>query len=329
MSLSDVRRIRAPGASLRGRVRRRPRSAAGANAALRLGRRDRRILLCFIAPALGWLAFAQAYPLGYSLYLSFERWSLTTSESPQGFAGWSNFTSTLGDPQFLHALRLSVLFMASVPIELAIGFVLALCTIGETRRIRVARTVLLIPMVIAPIAVGTMWRLLLDSHAGVVDILLRAVHLPAPDWLGGQSSAVVAVIGTDVWEWVPFSMIIYTAAMSGISQELLESANVDGASRWQIARQIILPLTLPATLLICVFRLIDAFLVIDIVYSLTFGGPGFATNTATLWVYNHGLRYFDISQAAAASWLLLAICVVIAAVVLRFKQQAERRIGGG
>lgn len=286
------------------------------------------MLIAFVAPALGWLAFAQGYPLLYSLYLAFERWSLTTSDSPQGFAGLSNFTEVLTDPQFLGALRLSALFLLSVPVELAIGFLLALCTVGESRRMRLTRTVLLIPMVIAPIAVGTMWRLLLDSNSGLVDILLRGAGLPGPDWLGGQNSAVVSVIGTDVWEWVPFAVIIYTAAISGIDQDLLASSQIDGASRWQVVRHILLPLTLPATLLICVFRFIDAFLVIDIVYSLTFGGPGFATSTSTLWIYDHGLRYFDISEAAAGSWLLLVICVVIAAVVLRLKSRVERGIAG-
>lgn len=318
----------APQPAVLERARTRRRARGRASAALRIGRRDRLILIGFIVPALVWLSVAQGYPLLYSLYLSFQHWSLTTSDTPQGFAGLSNFTAVLRDPQFLRTVRLSALFMLSVPVELVIGFVLALCTIGESRRMRLARTLLLVPMVIAPIAVGTMWRLLLDSNSGLVDLLLRGVGLSGPDWLGNQSNAVFAVIGTDIWEWVPFAMIIYTAAINGIDQDLLASGQIDGASRWQTVRHILLPLTLPATLLICVFRLIDAFLVIDVVYSLTFGGPGFATNTSTLWIYNHGLRYFDISEAAAGSWLLLTVCVVIAAVVLRLKTRVERGIAG-
>lgn len=293
-----------------------------------VGRRDRLLLAAGVLPAVAWLGFAQGYPLVYSLILSFQRWSLASSDVPQGFAGLSNYMAALDDPTFRQALRLSALVLASVPIELAVGFLLAYFTIGERRRLRVTRTLLIIPMVIAPIAVGTMFRLLLTPSSGLVDIVLQAAGLPAPDWLGGQSTAVVAVIVTDIWEWVPFAMIVYTAAMSGIDQDLIAASRVDGASSWKVMRHVIGPLTLPATFLICLFRLIDAFLIIDVIYSLTYGGPGFATNSATLWVFNHGLKYFDISEAAAASWLLLLICLVLAVVVLRLKTRAERAISG-
>jgi multiple sugar transport system permease protein len=296
--------------------------------AARLSGRERLFLLTAVLPAVAWLAFAQGYPLLYSLYLSVRNWSLADSASPQGFAGLGNFTAVLSDPQFVHGLQLSTIFLASVVVELVIGFVLAYYTIGESRRIRLTRTLLIIPMVIAPIAVGSIWRLLLDPNSGLVDMITSHLGLGRIDWLGGPHSAVLAIVGIDVWEWVPFSMIIYSAAISGIDQSLIESARVDGASAWQTVRSIIVPMVLPATLLICVFRLIDAFLVIDVVYSLTYGGPGFSTTTSTLWVYNHGLKYFDISQAAAASWILLVICVALAALVLALKSRVERWITG-
>ena len=294
---------------------------------LRLGGHDRVVLIAFVTPAAIWLLAVQGYPLAYSLYLSFTHWSLAESDSPQGFASLGNYFQVLHDPQFLSSLRLSFLFVLSVPIELCVGFVLAICTTGEGKGMRGLRTVLLIPMVVAPIAVGAMWRLLLDSQSGLVDMLLRGLGLPAPDWLAGQSTSVMAVVGVDVWEWMAFSMIIYIAAMNGLDQGVLESARVDGATKWQTIRYLIVPMTKPATLLICVFRVIDAFLVIDIVYSLTYGGPGFSTNTATFWIYNQGLKYYNISTAAAASWILLVIALAMAVLILRAKDRAERRIG--
>jgi multiple sugar transport system permease protein len=292
-------------------------------------RRERLVLIALILPALGWLAFAQGYPLLYSLYLSFMDWSLANSPTPQGFAGLSNFTSVLSDERFQGALKLSALFMAKVPIELAIGFALALFTLGQTLWHRGVRTLLLIPMLIAPIAVGSMWRLLLNSRSGLVNNLLNTFGLPAPNWLGEPTTAALAVIWGDTWEWIPFSMIIYVAALSGLDQSLLESAQVEGASRWQVTRHILIPLTLPATLLILVFRLIDAFIVIDIVYSLTYGGPGFATETASLYVFKQGLQYFNISQATAGSWLLLVISFVVAGMVLALKNRVDRAVARG
>lgn len=289
-------------------------------------RRDRLVLIALIVPALAWLVFAQGYPLLYSLYLSFVSWSPGASLGSQSFVGVSNFASVLGDERFQYALKLSAVFLAKVPIELAMGFVIALFTLGQTVWLRGVRTLLLLPMLIAPIAVGSMWRLLLNSDSGLVNNLLGTVGLPTPNWLGEQTTAVLAVLWGDTWEWIPFSIIIYVAAMSGLDQTLLASAQVDGASRWQVIRYIIFPLTLPATLLILVFRSIDAFITIDIVYSLTFGGPGFATETASLYIFKQGLRYFDISQAAAGSWVMLIIAIVIATVVISLKSRADRAV---
>jgi len=287
-------------------------------------RRDTLVLVALIVPAVAWLVFAQGYPLLYSLVLSFFNWSPGTGLGD--FAGLSNFASILGDERFQGALKLSVLFLAKVPIELAIGFALALFILGQTAWRRGVRTLLLLPMLIAPIAVGSMWRLLLSSDSGLVNALLGTVGLPTPNWIGEQTTAVVAALWADSWEWIPFSIIIYVAALSGLDQTLLASAEVDGASQWQVLRYVIFPMTLPATLLILVFRSIDAFITIDIVYSLTFGGPGFATETGSLYIFKQGLRYFDISQAAAGSWVMLGMALVIATIVLKLKGQADRAV---
>jgi multiple sugar transport system permease protein len=281
-----------------------------------------------LVPALAWLAFSQGYPLVYSLFVSFQNWSLASSDTPQGFIGFGNYLRVASDPQFQHGLLLSGFFVGSVAIELVLGFALAYCSLGERRSLQLFRTLLIIPMVIAPIAVGTLWRLLLDANSGLVNAVLGAVGLHGADWLGNQSSAIVSVIAVDVWEWIPFSMIIYTAAMSGIDPALLESARLDGASPWRIIRHLLIPMLLPATLMICVFRVIDAFLVIDVVFSMTYGGPGFSTTTATLWTYNSGLKYFNMGEASAASWLMLAVCLIIATALLGLRSRAERRSAG-
>jgi multiple sugar transport system permease protein len=289
---------------------------------------ERVFLIGGLVPALAWLAFSQGYPLVYSLFVSFQNWSLASSDTPQGFIGLGNYFRVAADPQFQHGLLLSCFFVGGVVIELVLGFALAYCSLGERRSLQLIRTLLIIPMVIAPIAVGTLWRLLLDANSGLVNSLLSTVGLHGADWLGNQSSAIISVIAVDVWEWIPFSMIIYTAAMSGIDPALLESARLDGASPWRIIRHLLIPMLLPATLMICVFRVIDAFLVIDVVFSMTYGGPGFSTTTATLWTYNSGLKYFNMGEASAASWLMLVLCLVIATVLLGLRSRAERTSAG-
>jgi multiple sugar transport system permease protein len=319
MALSVVARTELGGgrrATVRARRRRRH-SAVGHR------RRDRLTLLCLLAPAVLWLGLVQGYPLLNSLWVSFQDWSLAESTSPSGFTGLANYRKVLADPVFLHSLRLSAFVALSVPLQLALGFALAYFTLGESRLTRVARTALMVPMVIAPIAVGAIWRLVLDG-SGPVNLILSGLGVDPVNWLGQPTTAQLAVIAIDVWEWVPFAMVIYVAALGSVSPELIGSARVDGASRWQIVRHVLLPLTLPATVLILIFRLIDAFLIIDVVYSLTGGGPGDSTDTATLYLYNQGLKYFNISQAAAGSWIITVICGVIAVALFKLRGRAER-----
>lgn len=287
-------------------------------------RRDRFLLVLAVVPAVAWLGFAQGYPLFYSLWLSFQNWSLSFSPTSQGFAGLANFRAVLNDPVFHHSVAMTLLVMASVPVEMAIGLGLAYYSLGESRWLRFTRTIMLLPMVIAPIAVGAMWRLLLTPNSGLIDSMLHGFGLPQLNWLGEPNLAKISVLAIDIWEWVPFSIIIYTAALSHIDQDLLGAAAVDGASRSQTLRHVIWPLVAPSSVLIAIFRLVDALLVIDVVYSLTEGGPGFSTYTVTLWVYDQGLHYFNLGEAAAASWLLLVVALLIALTLLRLRSRMQR-----
>lgn len=301
------------------RRRRRPRRSH-----VLLSRRDRVLLVLAVVPTVAWLGFAQGYPLFYSLWLAFQNWSLAFSPTSQGFAGLGNFREVLSDPVFHHSVVMTLLVMGSVPVEMGIGFMLAYYSVGESRRLRFVRTTLLLPMVIAPIAVGAMWRLLLTPNSGLVDSVLHGLGMSQLDWLGQPNLARISVLAIDVWEWVPFSVIIYTAALNHVDQDLLGAAAVDGASRSQALRHIIWPLVAPSSVLIAIFRLVDALLVIDVVYSLTEGGPGFSTYTVTLWVYDQGLHYFNLGEAAAASWLLLAVSLAIALTLLRLRSRMQR-----
>lgn len=310
------------------RTRTRRRNRRGRVTGVRASRRDRVLLWLAVVPAIAILGFAQAYPLLYSLWVSFQHWSLSESLTSQGFVGLANYTDLFASPDFLSALRLSAIFLCTVPVELAIGFLLAYFTQGDGLRMRVVRTVLIIPMIVAPIAVGTMFRLLLDPQSGFLVLAMHAVGLPDVNWLGSQNPALVTVLGADIWEWVPFSMILYTAALTGLDQNLIEAAHLDGASSLQVIRRVIWPLMLPTSAVIGVFRVIDAFLVVDVIVSLTNGGPGTATQTSALWIFYKAIQFFDLSQAAAGSWLILVICLLMAFAVLRLRGLAHRRLRG-
>ena len=306
----------------------RPGRRAAVTAGVRLGGRDRALLVLAVLPAVAILVVAQAYPLGYSFYVSLQDWSLTQSIEPQGFVGLDNYVGVVQDPDFRHALLLSLMFLCTVPVELVLGLSLAYFTQGEGLSIRTVRTVLIFPMVLAPIAVGTIFRLLLDPQSGFLTLMMRAVGLPDINWLGSAQPAVISVLVADIWQWMPFSMIIYAAALTTIDANLIEAARLDRASSWQVVRHVLIPMVVPATVIICVFRVVDAFLTIDVVFSMTGGGPGTATQTSSLWIFDQGLSYFNVSQAAAASWIIVAICLGMAFTVLRVGRSAEHRLRG-
>jgi ABC-type sugar transport system permease subunit len=287
---------------------------------------EKGMLILFLIPALIVLLLVQGYPLAYSGYFSLVDWTLAKSPTPGGFVGLANYSKAFSDSVFVGAIQTTVTFaLAATFFEMLIGFFLAYLTVGERRLLQISRTILIMPMVVAPVAVGTLWRMMFSARAGLINYGLSLVGITGPDWLGNPAVALTALIIIDVWEWSPFVMIIYVAALSSLPAEPFRAAAVDGASRWQIFRYITLPLLLPVTILVLMFRLIDTLLTLDIVYTTTYGGPGFKTHTLSFWIYQQGLRYFNISYAAATSWILLIACLLIATGFLIWRGKVSAR----
>lgn len=285
-------------------------------------------LALLLLPGLLVLIAAQFYPLAWSAWISFVDWSLASSPTPRGFAGLANYLRALGDPVMREAAVTTITFaLGTAALQMTAGFVLAWLTVGESRSMRVARTLLILPMVIAPVAVGTIWRMMLSARVGVINRMLALLGLPGQDWLGNPTLALASLIFIDAWEWIPFVTVIYAAALAALPQAPLAAAEVDGATPWQRFRFVVWPMLLPITVLIGMFRLIDALLTLDVVFTTTFGGPGFSTYTVTFWIYQQALRYFNIGYAAASSWLLLIACMVVAAAMLAWRARVSRWVG--
>ena len=283
------------------------------------------VLLAFLLPALALLVFAQFYPLVYSAIVSFYDWTLSRSPLPGGFVGLANYEKAIADHVFVGSIAMTVVFaISSTLLQMSLGLGLALLTVGESLALKLGRTLLMLPMVVAPVAVGTIWRMLLSARVGPVNKLLASLGIDGPNWLGDPTWAVVSLILIDAWEWLPFVTIIYIAALTSLPGEVLKAASVDGASRWQIFAAVVWPMLLPVTVLVAMFRLIDSLLTLDLVFTTTFGGPGFATHTLSFWIYQQGLRYFNISYAAATSWLLLIACMIVAGVFLLWRRRLMR-----
>jgi multiple sugar transport system permease protein len=286
---------------------------------------DRVILCGMLVPAVLLIALTQMWPLAMSAWISLHDWTLSRSPVMGGFVGLSNYGRVLADDQFTGSLGFTVaMAVGSSALSLAAGLGLALLTVGEDWRLRATRALLLFPMVVAPIAVGTIWRMILAARVGTLNQALAAIGVDGPNWLGDPRLAQVSLAVIDAWQWTPFIMIVMAAALVSLPQDVLSAAQIDGARRWTVFRRIVLPMILPVFLLAAMFRFVDALITLDIVFTTTGGGPGFATQTLSFWIYQQGLRYFNISTAAAASWIMLVLCMIVAALFLAWRNRVAR-----
>ncbi len=285
-------------------------------------RHDLPWLIIFVIPAFVIVVAVQFYPLAYSAYLSVQDWTLTESQTTKGFVGLDNFVKELSDDTFRRAVRNSALITGgALVLQMSLGICLAYLTMGSSWRMRAVRTLLILPMVIAPVAAGTLWRILLNSRAGLVNHLLSMIGIKGPEWLATPDWAIVSVILLDTWQWTPFVLLVVGAAIASIPGDLLEVAAIDGASRWKTFLYIELPLLMPLLLLTFVFRMLESLLSLDSIYSLTFGGPGYSTYTLTYYIYTLGLRSFNFGAAAASSWIFMVFASISIALVFWYQRK--------
>jgi multiple sugar transport system permease protein len=281
------------------------------------GRRKRWLLLAPMVPGLLLLVGLSIYPTVYSLVISFYRWNLN---DPLGkrWGGWHNFDLLLHDGAFWHSVRVTMEFVvASAVIELGLGLGLALLFFRHFPGDKVLRALLILPMVVAPVVVGLLWRYMLNVQFGVVNYVLDTVGLGRVDFLGDLSWALPTLVLVDVWQWTPFIFLIMLAALQGIPEDILEAARVDGAKPTRIFFDHMLPLLRYPIAVAVTLRLIDAFRAYDVIYMTTRGGPIDRTETLSWQIYDAGFGSFDIGYAAAFSWLMLILVVVVITLFLR------------
>lgn len=263
-------------------------------------------------PTLALLLFVVIYPMFYLLRSSLYRVN-PMNLTPAVFTGASNFVSALSAPE-MHAVyvRTLVFVVCALGLEFAIGTSLALLvwrhiTFGQG----LFKVLFIIPMLMTPVAIGMVWRWILDPSRGIVNYFLGLVGVSGPSWLGDPTAAMVAVIVAEVWQWTPFIFLGVLAGLSALPNEPLEAARVDGASEWQTFRYVTLPLLAPVFSVVFIFRFIDVFKAFDIIYVLTEGGPGQATTILPWRIYQEAFRYFNTGYASALSWILLIFIVLI------------------
>jgi multiple sugar transport system permease protein len=283
--------------------------------------------LAMLLPAVAVLLAITVFPLLYELRLSVVSWELTTGFPPE-FIGLQNFVRVLAqDPRFWNAAaKTGFLVIVGVGLETVIGTGLALELHGLGRVRTTLLSLLLIPVMIAPVIAGFQFRMIYNDQFGPLNYLLDLLthgRLRGAAWLADPRIALWAVMATDVWQWTPFMTLVILAGLQTIPAELLEAAEVDGAAAAQTLWRITLPLLLPVMVVGVLVRVMDTFKLFDIVYQLTGGGPGNVTETLAYYTYLQGFKFFSLGYTSAMAFVQLAVITIVAQIFVRYQRRVR------
>lgn len=278
----------------------------------------------FMAPAALIMIIALLYPLGYMIYGSFRAWDPSQTLSETEFVGLKNYISLLNDPNFHESLAVTLKFaFVVVSIEMVLGVGLALLLDRNIRGMSILRTLFILPMMIAPVVVGLMWRYMYHPTVGTFNRFLKSIGLDGVDWLGQH--ALMSVIIADIWQWTPFIFILSLAALQSLPSSALEASRIDGATGWQQIWHIKLPLMMPVLIVTCLLRLIDAFKVLEVILVMTEGGPGLSTEILALRISRTATEFRELGTAAAMSNYLLILLMLLTASMFAYTKFQEAR----
>jgi multiple sugar transport system permease protein len=260
---------------------------------------ERHISWFFVLPAVVFLLTVVAFPLAYTAALSLTRWS--GAAAPPAWIGLANYRDAfLGDPGFRNALFVTAYFTgASVLIEVVLGVGLAQLLNREFVGKGVVRTLLMLPVAGTPVALALVWRHMYNPSAGVFTWLAHLLGLPQQRWLADAATVLPSLILFDVWQWTPLVMLITLAGLVSLPSDCYEAAQIDGASPWQVFWRITLPLTRPTIVAAAMLRFIDSLKTFDQIYVTTQGGPGIASQTLNLFIFDQAFQYLHIGYASA------------------------------
>ena len=274
-----------------------------------------------IAPTIVVLLSLSIYPLIYAVKISFQ-----TGAGDAARWTFANFSRLASDKFFLEALAHTFIYAAiALTFEFLLGLGLAVLVDRPLRGKSLFRSVLLIPMMLPPVVVGVVWRLMLNPDFGAVNGTLKGAGLntEALTWTASPLLAFASVIAVDIWQWTPFIFLVLLAGLQAIPLEPYEAAVIDGSTAWQTFRHVTLPLLRPAILIALLLRTMDLLRVFDQIFILTQGGPGFSTETVSLYIYRTAFRFSDFGYAAAMSFVLLLLTNMVSAGYIRLLQRQE------
>ncbi|MBB3163102.1 sugar ABC transporter permease [Rhizobium laguerreae] len=293
---------------------------------LRQSTHDPRVqALILLVPALAIYAVFALYPMLNVVILSFQKWN--GLDPNRQFVGVANYSAIFTkDPVFWVAFRNTVIWtVMSLIFPPMVGLLLALSLNQKIFGRNGLRAIFYLPVIIAPIAVATMWKWMYDPFFGLFSQLLTSWGMQGwiNDWLGNRDIALYSVFVAYLWQTVGFSMVLFLAGLQNVSQTLVEAARIDGAGRWAVFKHVTLPALRPTITIVLVLSVISSLKAFDIVYGLTGGGPAQSTQMLALWAFTQAMQIFDFGRGAAISVVLLLITMAVVIPYLKWTQKHE------
>ena len=294
------------------------------------------VAYAFILPAMAVLILGLLVPLFNAVELSFYDWSMGMPWDSKEFIGLASYQRMLGDEAVHESFWVTLRFTFWVLVtEMVLGVALAFLLEKPVRGAAIFRTIFILPLMVSPVAVGLIWRYLYDARIGLIDYFLESIGEAIPFlqyfgftrqlWLADPDLALTSIIITDIWQWTPFIFIIVLAGLQSLPAEITEAAIIDGANWYQIIFRVKLPMIRTIIMVTLLMRIIDVFRALEVIYTMTFGGPGLSTEVLSLHIYKTAFTAQQLGYASTIAVLLMVIILIFTILILLYQNPLKER----
>lgn len=281
----------------------------------------------FVVPALVVVLAVIVFPWAYTIWMSLQEWKVGAAPT---FIGLGNYIRLPSDARFVESIAHTLIYTAlSVALPLLLGTLAAVIFHAKFPMRGFFRGLFILPMMATPVAIALVWTMMFHPQLGILNYLLSLVGIPAQLWVFHPASVIPSLVLVETWQWTPLVMLIVLGGLASIPVEPYESAELDGATGWQVFRYISLPLIAPFLFIAAMIRMIDAVKSFDIIFAITQGGPGSASETINLYLYSVAFVYYDVGYASAIVIVFFALIVALAAALLHVRQRSSWNDAGG
>lgn len=275
----------------------------------------------FAVPATVIILAVIVFPWIFTVFMSMQDWKVSGETE---FVGLDNFITLAKDERFRESLVHTLWFtVLAVVTPIVLGTFAALVFHREFPFRGVLRTVFVMPMMATPVAVSLVWKMMFHPQLGVLNYLLSLVGIPPSAWVFSPDTVIPTLVMVEVWHWTPLVMLIVLGGLAGLPKEPYESAVIDGANEWHMFRFITLPLLWPYIMIALIIRTIDALKVFDIIFVISEGGPGTASETLNIFLYLQAFQFYKIGYASAVVVIFFFIVVLLSLLLLYTRQKSK------